>query len=136
MNYIKELFRNKCEFFLAILFIIFIVVGVEDNYKMARIVDIPQMKIVIIITSLLLIIYCNRILAVLGIFVAYELFHFSHVMLNESIVLETTNTWKPFTYLKSMEEEIVYKMNPLSGSTFVRDWSYKPMTSSNNIYFF
>ena len=134
--YIKDLFRNKCQFFLAILFIIFIVVGVEDNYKMARIVDIPQMKIVIIITSLLLIIYCNRILAVLGIFVAYEIFHFSHVMLNESIEPQPKNTYQPFRYVKSMEEEIVYKMNPLSGSTFSRDWSYNPMSSSNNIYFF
>ena len=136
MKYIKDLFRNNCEFFLAILFIIFIVVGVEDNYKMARIVDIPQIKIVIIITSLLLIIYCNRILAILGIFVAYELFHFSHVMLNESIDTTTNYTWQPLTYSKSIEEEIVYKMNPLSGSIFSKDWSYKPMTSSNNIYFF
>ena len=136
MNYIKQLFRNKCEFFLALLFIIFIVVGVEDNYKMARIVDIPQMKIVIIITSLLLIIYCNRILAVLGIFVAYEIFHFSYVMLNESIEPQTQNRENSFIYVKSMEEEIVYKMNPLSGSTFSRDWSYNPMSSSNNIYFF
>jgi hypothetical protein len=134
--YIKDLFKNKCQFFLAILFIIFIVVGVEDNYKMARIVDIPQMKIVIIITSLLLIIYCNRILAVLGIFVAYEIFHFSHVMLNESIDSESKQFYKPFRYVKSMEEEIVYKMNPLAGSTFSRDWSYNPMSSSNNIYFF
>ena len=94
------------------------------------------MKIVIIITSLLLIIYCNRILAVLGIFVAYEIFHFSYVMLNESIEPQTQNRENSFIYVKSMEEEIVYKMNPLSGSTFSRDWSYNPMSSSNNIYFF
>jgi len=136
MKYIKDLLKNKCEFFLAILFIIFIVVGVDDNYKMAKIVDIPQMKILIIITSLLLIIYCNRILSILGVFVAYELLNFSHVMLNESIEISDDNNWQPFTYLKTMEEEIVYKMNPLSGTVFSRDWSYKPMTTSNNIFFF
>ena len=88
-------------------------------------------------TLLLLIIYCNRILAVLGIFVAYEILNFSHVMLNESIDRDyESNNWEPFTYAKSMEEEIVYKMNPLSGSIFAKDWSYRPMTSSSNIFFF
>lgn len=134
----QYIFKNKCEFFLTILFIIFIVIGVEDNYKMAKIVDIPQVKLVIIIVSLLLFLYCNKILGILGIFVAYEILNFSHVMLNESIISPTysqssTLTLQPNSFQPSIEEEIIYKMTPVFGPRI--GYSYEPM-SSNNFFFF
>jgi hypothetical protein len=139
MNYIKNIFNNKCEFFLVLLFIIFIVVGIEDNYKMAQIVELPQIKLVIIIISILLFIYCNRILGILGIFVAYEILNFSHMVLNEqvNIIPDEDKSWQLnfIPYIKSIEEEIIYKMMPTCGSYF-GNCSYRPVTKNNNAFLF
>jgi hypothetical protein len=107
---------------LSLLFILYLIIGNNDNLKLAQIVDIPQMKAIIIIISFLLFVYCNRILGILGIFVAYEILNFSHTMINENIVRELHNEtiingWTtPIIGLNSMEEEIIFKMNPHSYS--------------------
>ena len=117
-----KIFKNKCELVLSLLFILYLIIGNNDNLKLAQIVDIPQMKAIIIIISFLLFVYCNRILGILGIFVAYEILNFSHTMINENIVRELHNEtiingWTtPIIGLNSMEEEIIFKMNPHSYS--------------------
>ena len=117
----KFFFKNKCEMVLSLLFILYLIIGNTDNLKLAQIVDIPQMKAAIIIISFLLFVYCNKILGILGIFVAYEILNFSHTMINENIVQEiqnenSKNGWggwtTPIRGLNSMEEEIIFKMMP------------------------
>lgn len=136
MNYIV----NKCEILLSILFILYLVLY-EDNLKMAEIVDIPQIKITIIIVSLLLFIFCNKILGILGIFVAYEMLNFSHNALNNDIIGNLfEDEIKLFNFpagMESIEEEMVYKMMPIAGiSSYLDKCSYKPMSSTNNIFSF
>lgn len=123
---------NKCEITLTILFILYLVIGTDDNLKMAQIVDIPQMKAVIIILSLLLFVYCNKILGILGIFVAYEILHFSHVMINENIAVEEIlfpeHNLEPIIGLNSIEEEMVFKGMPSSRMN-LNKCSYQPFTT-------
>ena len=133
----QALLKNKCELFLAILFIIFIVIGAEDNYKMAQLVDIPQVKLVIILVSLLLFLYCNRILGILGILVAYEIINFSHTTLNDSLITPYGLPYSPPALQPktdtSIEEEIIYKMTPMCGSR--TSCPFQPL-SNNNFFFF
>jgi hypothetical protein len=105
---------------LSLLFIIYLIIGNTDNLKLAQIVDIPQMKAAIIIISFLLFVHCNKILVILGIFVAYEILNFSHTMINENMVNEMQTEihqsgwgeWTSIRGLNSMEEEIIFKMMP------------------------
>ena len=125
---------NKCEIVLAALFIIYLIIGNRDNEKLAEIVDIPQMKAVIIIISFLLFVHCNKVLGILGIFVAYEMLNFSHVMMNEKLVRsfnEDSSSYAnltPFINLKSIEEEIIYNMIPHAGIN-IGECPYKPFQS-------
>jgi hypothetical protein len=132
MNYEDLLKKNKCELLLTILFILYLIIGSDDNLKMAQIVDIPQIKMAIIIVSFLLFIYCNKILGIMGIFVAYEILNFSHVMINANIINENVSEdieslLKPIMELKSIEEEIVFKMTPHTGLIF-NESSYHPFS--------
>lgn len=126
---IKQPFKT-CEIFLSILFVLFLVIGVEDNNKMAQIVNIPQIKIAIIIIALLLFFSCNRVLGVLSILVAYEILNFSHIMMNKSLEdVEYSYEMKLFSSPISIEEELIYKMNPIF-SCNLDACSYNPMKSS------
>jgi len=113
-----NLFKNKCELVLTLLFVLYVIIGNNDNLKLAQIVDIPQIKAIIIIISFLLFVYCNRILGILGIFVAYEIINFSHTMINENLLYELNNEavvngWTtPIIGLNSIEEDIIFKMTP------------------------
>ena len=142
MNYIEDLFKkNKCELVLTILFILYLIIGSEDNIKLAQIVDIPQIKAAIIIISFLLFVYCNKILGILGIFVAYEILNFSHVMIKDSIIDENDfedsgDRWKNvISGLNSFEEEIIFKMMPCVGINST-PCSYKPLAAYNNVFSF
>ena len=131
--------KNKCELVLTILFILYLVIGNDDNLKLAQIVDIPQIKAAIIIISFLLFVYCNRILGILGIFVAYEILNFSHVMINDAIINENDvndfEKWPAMTVLNSFEEEMIFKMMPCVGMNS-GSCSYRPLSSYNNIFSF
>lgn len=132
---IKYSFKT-CEIILSFLFILFLVLGTEDNYKMAQIVSIPQIKIIIVIIALLLFFNCNRILGILSIFVAYELLNFSHAMMNKSLEnVEYEYEMKPNPTSLSMEEELIYKMNPVFNCSMT-SCSYNPIKSTSNNFFF
>jgi hypothetical protein len=132
---IKYSFKT-CEIVLSFLFILFLVLGIEDNYKMAKIVSIPQIKIVIVVLALILFFNCNRILGILSIFVAYELLNFSHAMMNKSLEnVEYEYEMKPNPSPLSMEEELIYKMNPVFNCSMTA-CSYNPIKSASNIFFF
>ena len=134
----KFFFKNKCELILSILFVLYLIIGNNDNLKLAQIVDIPQMKAAIIIVSFLLFVYCNKVLGILGIFVAYEILNFSHSMINENILNELNNEYidnrisngwlTPIVGLNSMEEEIIFKMEPHTFSN-IGNCPYNPFST-------
>ena len=121
---------KSLEWGLTLLFALYIIYGSESK-RLANIVDIPQIKIFIIMVTVVLLMYCNNVLGVLGIFVAYELLSHSHrIVVNE---IETPNTfydkYEIFPFPKSVEEDIIYKMMPTQNSSNLGKCSYSPSQS-------
>ena len=125
MNYASKLLKNDCELILAVIFILFLV-SRNNNEKLAIFVDKPEVKIYVIVIAISLFIFCNKLLGVLAIFVAYELLTLSHSLKNIPI---TKTQFSTFFENKSMEEEIVYKLLPLS-SVINNDCLYKPFDNN------
>jgi len=125
MNYASKLLNNKCELAIAIIFILYIISRTDDE-KLAIFVDKPEVKIYIIVVAIALFIFCNKLLGVLAIFVAYELLTLSHSLKNIPI---TTPHFSSFFENKSMEEEIIYRMLPLS-SIINHDCLFKPFDNN------
>jgi len=118
MNYATKLLKNKCELFLAIIFIIIIVGDKSSNLK--TFVDIPQIKFYIIILAILIFIFCNKLLGILAIFLVYELF-----TINE--LDEPPRFFTPFKTKESIEEEIIYKRSStINVADYNNDCPYKP----------
>jgi len=128
-----KIFKNKCELLLAVLFIFYLIIGNGNDTSLAMFIDIPHIKGFIVIITILLFIYCNKIVGILGLFVAYELLNFSHSMLNSYPTQSEMPIYYNIESKKSIEEEIVYKMSPCLGSSYI-DNTYKPF--SNDIGFF
>ena len=132
---------TNSEIVLSILFVLYLVFY-ENNMKIAQIVDIPQIKVAIVLIALLLFIHGNKILGILGLFVAFEMIHFTHIAMNDSIVNNLhTNDEHSFSTIpmgmESIEEEMVYKMMPLVGvSNYLDKCPYKPMSSIGNVFSF
>ena len=125
MNYASKLLNNGYELTLAVIFILFLV-SKNNNEKLAIFVDKPEVKIYIIVITISLFIFCNKLLGVLAIFVAYELLILSHSLKNVPI---TKTQFGTFFENKSMEEEIVYKILPLS-SVINHDCLFKPFDNN------
>jgi hypothetical protein len=125
MNYASKLLNNDCEFILALLFIFFLISQTNDE-KLAIFVDKPEVKIYVIVVTISLVVFCNKLLGILAIFVAYELLTLSHSLKNVPI---TTSQINLSFENKSMEEEIVYKMLPFS-SMMNHDCLFKPFDNN------
>lgn len=125
MNYASKLLNNGCELSLAVIFILFLI-SKTNNEKLAVFVYSPEVKIYIIVVTISLFVFCNKLLGILAIFVAYELLTLSHSLKNIPI---TTPQMSLFFENKSMEEEIIYKILPLS-SIMNHDCLYKPFDNN------
>lgn len=103
MNYASRLLKNKCELFLTIIFIIIIIS--DKNKNLAAFMNIPQIKFYIFIVAILIFIFCNKLLGILGIFLVYELLN-----INPKSEITYTTPISTFEMKQSVEEEIIYKM--------------------------
>lgn len=128
MNYASKLLNNKCELTLAIIFILFLVSKNNDK-QLAIFVDKPEIKIYVIVVALSLFIFCNKLVGVLAIFVAFDLLTLSHSLTN--IPISSTPMFSFFEN-KSIEEEMVYNMIPHSGGVNY-DCLFKPF--DKNVWF-
>jgi len=125
MNYASRLLNNGYELTLAVIFILFLV-SKNNNEKLAIFVDNPEVKIYVIVITISLFIFCNKLLGVLAVFVAYELLTLSHSLKNIPVNKTYLST---FFENKSMEEEIVYKMLPLT-TVINNDCLFKPFDNN------
>lgn len=138
-----ELFRqeNASQLILTILFIIYLIMGYKTPEPVANVVDTIVGKIIIFIIVITLFMHTNPILAVLGLFVAFDLIRRS----SESTGIDALKKYLPteekkqsqFTafnqYPYTLEQEVVKKMAPIvqSGSTLSKP-SYMPLLE--NLY--
>ena len=126
---------------LAILFIVYLIMGYKTPEPVAGMIDTTIGKIVVVLVAMLLFAYANPILGVLGLFVAFDLIRRSSLstgtyalakyMPTEAKKYTELTQYKQFPY--TLEEEMVKKMAPIvrSGSTLSKP-SYKPLL--DNLY--
>lgn len=124
--------KNMGQVVLAILFILYLIMGYKTPELVANMVDTSIGKILIFITVLLLFIGCNPVLGVLGIFVAYHLISQSSVVTGshglsnyvptEQKKYSAMTQYNQFPY--TLEQEIVKKMAPIKKTADGADNSF------------
>lgn len=121
---------------LSVLFIIYLIMGYKTPENIANVIDTFYGKTIIFGMVLLMFFYGNPILAVLGLFVAFDLIRRSSMVTG----IDALKKYQPseekkfsqFTALNqfpyTLEQEVVSKMAPIiqSGYTLTKA-SYKPM---------
>jgi len=138
MEGFSELFKkeNMSQLALAILFIVYLIMGYKTPEPVANVVDSLVGKVVIFITVITLFMHANPILAVLSLFVAFDLIRRSSAATGIDALKKYLPTEEKkssqFTafnqYPYTLEQEVVKKMAPIvqSGSSLTKP-SYKPL---------
>ena len=129
------------EVLLTLLFIIYLIMGYDTPEPIADVVDTLVGKAVIFIIVVCLFVYTNPVLAVIGLFVAFDLIRRSSMVTgidalkkyapSEEKKASQFSAFNQFPY--TLEQEIVKKMAPIiqTSSTMNRP-SYSPMVE--NLY--
>ena len=120
---------------LTLLFVIYLILGLNTPKPIAQIIDTLVGKIVIILLAIYLFIYTNPILGVIGFFVAYDLIRRSSVAtgnfgIDNYLPTEETKQAKMSSYNQypyTLEQEMVKKMVPVVTKDMTTA-SYIPMT--------
>lgn len=139
MEYFNELFekKNMGQLILVILFIVYLLIGIETPESIANIIDTLPGKMIVILVALFLFAYSNPILGVLGIFVAYHLLKNSSM--SSTLIINNTldsyypteqKVWSPFTptnqFPYTLEQEIVKEMAPQKFNLTYEAPTFKP----------
>ena len=133
--------ENMSQLSLAILFIIYLIMGYKTPEPLANVIDTLVGKIAIFIMVIFIFMNANPILAVLSLFVAFDLIRRSSAVtgidaLKKYLPTEAKKS-SQFTafnqYPYTLEQEVVKKMAPIvqSGSSLTKA-SYKPLL--DNLY--
>jgi hypothetical protein len=143
MEGLSGLFKkeNMGELALAILLIVYLVLGFRTPDAVAGMVDTLVGKIVMFVIVIFLFLHANPLLAVLALFVAFDLMRRSSVTtgidaLQKFAPSEEKRTsqftaYNQFPY--TLEQEVVAKMAPMvSAGSSLTQASYKPML--DNLY--
>lgn len=143
MERFSDLFKKQHmgELVLVILFIVYLILGLKTPEPIANIIDTLVGKIVIILIVIYLFMHANPILAVLALFVAFDLIRRSSAATgidalkkyapSEEKKFSQFTAFNQFPY--TLEQEVVAKMAPImkSGSSLTQA-SYKPLL--DNLY--
>ena len=143
MDGLSSLFKKEhaSELILAILFIIYLIMGSKTPEPVANIIDSLGGKIVLFIVVIYMFMNSNPVLAVLALFVAFDLVRRSSISTGVDAIKKYTpseqkkasqfSAFNQFPY--TLEQEVVKKMAPIiqSGSSLNKA-SYKPFL--DNLY--
>ena len=143
MESYSSLFKKQHmgELVLVILFIIYLIMGYKTPEPIASMIDSIVGKIVIFIIVIYMFMHTHHVLAVLALFVAFDLIRRSSVTTgidalkryapSEEKKMSQFSAFNQFPY--TLEQEVVKKMAPIvrSGSTLSKP-SYKPLL--DNLY--
>jgi len=134
--------QHRSELILAILLVLYLVMGFKTPNSVANMIDTIPGKVVIFIVVAFLFTYYNPILGILGLLVAFNLIRSSSVTTGNDALQKYVPTeekrnsqftaYNQFPY--TLEQEIVAKMAPIltSGSSMQKP-SYKP--TLDNLHF-
>jgi hypothetical protein len=138
MSSFSSLFKkeHRGELVLTIILIIYLILGLKTPQPLAFLVDNMVGKIMIFVIVIYMFLYKNPILAILSLFVAFDLMRRSSSSMFNSVM----QTYIPSEYNKmgqftafnqfpyTLEQEVVNKMAPIVQSGFVLNKaSYHPM---------
>jgi hypothetical protein len=143
MNGLSSLFKkgHASELILAILFIIYLIMGYKTPEPVANIIDSLVGKIVMFIIVIYMFMNSNPVLAVLALFVAFDLVRRSSITTGVDAIKKYApseqkkasqfSAFNQFPY--TLEQEVVKKMAPIiqAGSSLHKA-SYKPFL--DNLY--
>jgi hypothetical protein len=126
----------ESEIVLIVLFIIYLTLGLKTPQPIANVIDTLVGKIVIFIIVIFLFMHANPILAILSLFVAYDLIRRSSMTTgidslkkyapSENKKMSQFTAYNQFPY--TLEQEVVAKMAPIIKSGMsINQSSYKPM---------
>jgi hypothetical protein len=142
MDSFSSLFKKERmgELILAILFIIYLIMGYKTPEPLANAVDSLVGKIVVFLIVIYMFMHTHPILAILALFVAFDLMRRSSVTTgidalkryapSEKKKMSQFSAFNQYPY--TLEQEVVKKMAPIiqSGSTLTKA-SYKPLLENN-----
>ena len=143
MNSFSSLLKkeHRGELILTVIFIIYLILGYKTPQSLAFLVDNLIGKIVIFIIVIYMFLYKNPILAVITLFVAFDLMRRSSMTVDnnliQSYIPSEVNKMNQFTAFNqfpyTLEQEVVKKMAPIvqSGSV-MKKASFRPMLE--NLY--
>lgn len=133
--------ENMGQLVLIILFILYLIMGYQTPQPVANLVDTLIGKLVILFMVIYLFMHCNPILAVLSLFVAFDLMRRSSVVTGSDAIArfapcesEKSSQFSAFNQFPyTLEQEVVKKMAPIiqSGISLTPP-SYKPVL--DNLY--
>ena len=143
MDSFSSLFKKEhmSELILAILFIIYLIMGNKTPQPFASLIDSLFGKVIIFFIVVYMFMHTHPVLAILGLFVAFDLMRRSsystgsyalqHYLPSEEKKSSQFTAFNQFPY--TLEQEVVKKMAPLvqNGSTLSKP-SYKPLL--DNLY--
>ena len=143
MDSFSSLFKKEHmgELILIVLFIIYLIMGYKTPEPVAGLIDSMGGKIILFIVVIYLFMHCNPILAVLALFVAFDLIRRSSVATgidalrryapSEEKKSSQFTAFNQFPY--TLEQEVVKKMAPIiQSSSSLSLPSYKPLLE--NLY--
>lgn len=137
MDYFSSLFdkKNMPQLVLAVLFIIYLVMGYKMPGSVASAIDTTGGKIVVVLAALALFAYSNPILGVLGLLVAYQLIKGSSIKTGmaglEQYYPTEQKKWSPFTpthqFGYTLEQEVVKNMTTQKFNSSYVQTPFKPV---------
>jgi hypothetical protein len=155
-NILSELFQkqNVGQVVLAVLFLIFLISGYPIPYSLATVIDNIYGKAFVVLIAVVLFIYANPIVGVLGLLVAFQLiiqssiekgtFAFNELERQKTQDFSAMNRDIKRQQTRSLEHEIIRKMAPTSNDFGItvesdanvkaimdNDYDASPITSSN-----
>jgi len=127
--------KNMPQTILAVLFVIYLVMGYRVPDSLAPIIDSSIGKVLVALMALVLFAYANPILGVLGIIVAYQLIRGASIKTGMAGLEEYAPTeqkkWSPFTpahqFPYTLEQEVVKKMASQKFNTSYVKMPWRPV---------
>ena len=143
MESFSSLLKNvsQGELVLAIVFIIYLILGLKTPEPIANLIDTLVGKVVLVLIVIYMFMHVHPVLAVLSLFVAFDLLRRSSLATgldalqkyapSEEKKMSQFNAYNQFPY--TLEQEMVAKMAPAKSSGFsLSQASYKPLLE--NLY--
>ena len=141
MEYLKQLFKKEqiAQTILIGLFLIFLAIGKSLPPGFARIVETPFGTIFVIGVALSLFAYSNPILAILGLFVAFEMIRKSGSLDSHLYMPTEAKKWENVKDIHqveyTLEQEVIVKMAPVIEPRLMQTFdasSFKPIMDYNH----